>query len=173
MDVWTCACLTMRPSVASPSSPPKVITGDIQAQYRNRKEAKHWRLNASVKSDKKCGAFLFTSRNNPPNNLTERTNHRHIRWLFTLRTSEWDGKLAYTKCGDLHSYRNFNHGIKTLAKRQMQVKIGFAKWNKFGKLVTCQLAGNFRDAKNKQWSKTEWMIISNKSFFKHHTQCAV
>lgn len=40
--------LTMRPSVASPSRPPKVITGDMQAQYRKRKEARHCRLTASV-----------------------------------------------------------------------------------------------------------------------------
>lgn len=39
--------LTMRPSVASPSNPPKVMTGDMQAQYRNRKEAKHCKLSAS------------------------------------------------------------------------------------------------------------------------------
>lgn len=68
--------LTMRPSVASPSSPPKVITGDMQAQYRNRKEAKHCRLSASVKSDRKCGAFLFTSRTNPPKSLTKNTRHK-------------------------------------------------------------------------------------------------
>lgn len=42
--------LTMRPSVASPSNPPKVITGDMQAQYRKRKEATHWRLIPSLKS---------------------------------------------------------------------------------------------------------------------------
>lgn len=40
--------LTMRPSVASPSRPPKVITGDMQAQYRKRKEARHCKLMASV-----------------------------------------------------------------------------------------------------------------------------
>ncbi len=84
--------LTMRPSVASPSSPPKVITGDMQAQYRNRKEAKHCRLSASVKSDSKCGAFLFTSRNNPPKSLTKNTRHKI--------TAAW----AAQRGGKLHSY---------------------------------------------------------------------
>ena len=39
--------LTMLPLVASPSRPPKVMTGDMQAQYRKRTEAKHCRLMAS------------------------------------------------------------------------------------------------------------------------------
>lgn len=81
----------MRPSVASPSSPPKVITGDIQAQYRNRKEAKHCRLSASVKSDRKCGAFLFTSRTNPPKSLTKK---KHQTQDYCRLSLERDGKLA-------------------------------------------------------------------------------
>ena len=61
--------LTILPSVASPSSPPKVITGDIQAQYRKRTEARHCRLNASLKSLKKKGAFLLMSSIKPPKSL--------------------------------------------------------------------------------------------------------
>lgn len=61
--------LTILPSVASPSSPPKVITGDIQAQYRKRIEARHCRLNASLKSLKKKGAFLLMSSIKPPKSL--------------------------------------------------------------------------------------------------------
>lgn len=36
--------------VASPSRPPNVMTGDMQAQYRNRMEARHCRLKESLMS---------------------------------------------------------------------------------------------------------------------------
>lgn len=70
--------LTILPCVASPRSPPKVITGDIQAQYRKRIEARHCRLNASLKSLKKKGAFLWMSSIKPPKSLN--------RWDETRQT---------------------------------------------------------------------------------------
>lgn len=64
--------LTICPSVASPSNPPKVITGDMQAQYRKRKEAKHCKLIASLKSLQYQGAFRFTSKIKPPKILQQK-----------------------------------------------------------------------------------------------------
>lgn len=60
--------LTIHPSAASPSSPPKVITGDMQAQYRNRK-ARHCKLSASRQSLQYQGAFRLPSSSKPPNSL--------------------------------------------------------------------------------------------------------
>lgn len=70
--------LTILFCVASPRRPPKVITGDIQAQYRKRTEARHCRLNASLKSLKKKGAFLLMSSIKPPKGLN--------RWDETCQT---------------------------------------------------------------------------------------
>ncbi len=64
--------LTMFPLVASPSRPPNVMTGDMQAQYRKRMDAKHCRLMASLKSLHRKGTFLRTSLTKPPNILTDR-----------------------------------------------------------------------------------------------------
>lgn len=109
----------MRPSVASPSSPPKVITGDMQAQYRNRKEAKHCRLSASVKSDRKCGAFLFTSRTNPPKNLTKNTRHPS-----ELRKS-WKTGLNGIQC---HTFRAVSRSTENyINKHSPGTKIIFVK----------------------------------------------
>lgn len=63
--------LTMFPLVASPSSPPNVMTGDMQAQYRKRTDATHCRLTASFTSLHRNGTFLLTSFTRPPKILQE------------------------------------------------------------------------------------------------------
>lgn len=60
----------MFPWVASPSRPPNVMTGDMQAQYRKRTDAKHCRLKASVMSLNRKGTFLRMSFTRPPKILT-------------------------------------------------------------------------------------------------------
>ena len=64
--------LTMFPLVASPSSPPKAMTGDMQAQYRKRTEATHCRLTASRTSLHRNGIFRRTSFTKPPKTLQTR-----------------------------------------------------------------------------------------------------
>ena len=76
--------LTMWPSVASPSSPPKVMTGDMQAQKRKRKDARHCRLRPSRKSLQNHGALRFTSRIKPPKSLEEGKTNR----LFPCKTTQ-------------------------------------------------------------------------------------
>lgn len=65
----------MFPLVASPSKPPNVMTGDMQAQYRKRTDARHCRLMASLTSLHRNGVFLRTSFTRPPKILT----HTHQR----------------------------------------------------------------------------------------------
>jgi len=80
------AVLTMFPLVASPSRPPNVMTGDMQAQYRKRMDAKHCRLTASLMSLHRNGAFLRMSFTKPPKILSDtRGPHRHFCFTHATR----------------------------------------------------------------------------------------
>ena len=83
--------LTMFPLVASPSRPPNVMTGDMQAQYKKRTDAKHCRLRASLMSLHRKGAFLLMSFTRPPKILTDKEEGI----LSKILTDKEEGILSY------------------------------------------------------------------------------
>lgn len=81
--------LTMRSSVASPRSPPNVMIGVRHAKYRKKMDATDCNANASLKSLKYQGSFLFTSLINPPNSLENTVlSNETVPQTFVLRVFE-------------------------------------------------------------------------------------